>query len=63
MSSSIVEVTCPKCHHVWTVDVEKLKQEQGSIFKSVDVPKVSSFRVQCPFDGTWVVIDVEETDG
>ena len=66
MASSMIEVTCPRCGHKWSVDVEELKASQATLrtfYREVNPrPKVASYRVQCPQDGTWVVVDVEQVD-
>ena len=65
MLNSTVEITCPRCGHKFFVDVEELKRQQREIRKTIirdAKPKSNlvSYRVQCPNDGTWVVIEIEE---
>lgn len=63
-NSTIIEITCPRCGHKWSVDVTALEKEQGVLkaftFRSASPPNVTQYRVQCPKDYTWVVVDVRE---
>jgi hypothetical protein len=59
-----VEVECPTCGHKWTVDLDTLPDPEV-IYRNVkgkDSPpktRTDSYRVRCPHDGTWVIIEVE----
>jgi DNA-directed RNA polymerase subunit RPC12/RpoP len=61
MASSTVEITCPRCGHKWTEDVEELKKQKQTVYRDFKPgPKVTSYRVQCPQCGTMVVVDIQE---
>ncbi len=67
MSSNLIQVKCPRCGHVWYVDVKDLEKQQQSMFRHLTLesalqPRVTSYRVRCPQDGTYVVVDVKEID-
>ncbi|MBI4674485.1 MAG: hypothetical protein HY741_22805 [Chloroflexi bacterium] len=64
MPNSIIEITCTRCGHTWTENVEDLKAGKGDaerVFYRGDV-KLYRFRVKCPKDGTWNIVDVQEVD-
>ncbi len=60
MSDSI-PFTCPRCKYQWNVSLDDLETE-SVIRKKPDKPqdKVSRYRAQCPRDGTYVIVEVEE---
>ncbi len=63
-NSTLIELTCPRCRYKWNADVNELEKEQGVFkaltFRSATQPKVTQYRVRCPNDHTWVVVDVQE---
>ncbi len=67
MSSNLIQVKCPRCGHVWYVDVKEDLEKQQSMFKHLTLesamqPQVTSYRVRCPHDGTYFVVEVKEID-
>ena len=61
MADTHIEITCPRCKHVWRVDVEELKRSGEQIIYRGD--KAPQYRVRCPNDYTWVIVDVIEEEG
>lgn len=60
MSDTLVEVTCPRCGHKWTVDIADPDEVDQVGYKGPKrQTRMESYRAQCPKDGTYVVIDVE----
>jgi ribosomal protein S27E len=60
--SSFIEVTCPKCRHVWHVDVATLDKAEQIIYRG-NKPRQMKYRVRCPNDGTFVVVTVDFDEG
>ena len=64
MSDNLIEIKCPRCGHVWQVDVTQLEAASQEMFKVLlrgkPKPKKTSYRVSCPNDGTSIVVEVEE---
>ena len=62
--NTMIEITCPRCGHIWYEDVDKLKLKEEVIYKALDgapdVPGMQRFRVFCPVDRTRVIVTVEE---
>ncbi|MGB8647612.1 MAG: hypothetical protein WCF84_20430 [Anaerolineae bacterium] len=60
MPNSLIEITCPKCGHKWSVDVEEVKKQQAVIYRQISPIQTHTYRVQCPNDGTWVLVELKE---
>ncbi|MEK7326989.1 MAG: hypothetical protein AAB217_17230 [Chloroflexota bacterium] len=56
--SSFIEVTCPKCRHVWHVDVTTLDKAEQIIYRD-NKPQQARYRVRCHKCGTYAVVTVE----
>jgi hypothetical protein len=59
-----IEVECPTDGYRWTVDLDTLQTTEivyRGLMEKGGRPKtrVESYRVRCPHDGTWVVVEVE----
>ena len=67
MSDNLIEVKCPRCGREWKVDVTELEKVQQTMFRHLTLesalqPQVTSYRVRCPQDGTYVVVDIRKVD-
>lgn len=66
MADDQIEIRCPSCGKVWFEDVDKLEREEhlykSVIYRGMSKPKRATYRVRCPQDGTYVVVEVEETN-
>ncbi len=58
--SDTVKLTCPRCKHKWEkhlAELEKLETIHRGDGKEKPVVK---YRAQCPNDGTYVIVEVQE---
>ena len=58
-SESTIEVTCPVCKTKWSVDLALLKKPGQVIYLIAQRRRRETYRVKCPTDGTYVIVDVE----
>jgi len=60
--SDKIKLSCPRCKHKWEQLLDEL--EKMEIFyrgeKENQKRKVVKYRAQCPNDGTFVIVEVEE---
>jgi hypothetical protein len=64
--SNTIEITCPTCGHVWHENLADLRKKERVMFRKTNrPPNVVSYRVKCPKDGTFVIVDAigEARDG
>ena len=66
--SDRVELTCPRCKHVWWQSLEELEKLPETIYKNINYDtgcKSQKYRARCPNDGTFVIVEIgeEENDG
>ncbi len=60
--SDKIELTCPRCKHKWEKSLNELERLE-EIYrgeKERSQGKVVKYRAQCPNDGTYVIVEVEE---
>jgi hypothetical protein len=57
-----ITVTCPVDHFQWSIDIADLKATEQVIYKITGEQHIESYRVKCPKDGTYVIVDVQVED-
>ena len=60
--SDKIKLTCPRCKHTWEKSLSELERLE-EIYrgeKEESSAKVVKYRAQCPNDGTYVMVEVEE---
>jgi hypothetical protein len=60
--SDKIKLTCPRCKHKWDQligDLEKLEIIYKGVKKKAN-KEIVKYRAQCPHDGTYVIVEVEE---
>jgi hypothetical protein len=60
MSSDRIEITCPRCGHKWWVAISELGRATQTIYRSVEQRPLKEYRVRCPKDSTYVIVQLEE---
>ena len=60
--SDMIKLTCPRCKHKWEKSLSELDfvEEIYRGEKEKTNMKVTKYRAQCPNDGTYVIVEVEE---
>lgn len=62
--SDIVKLTCPRCKHKWERSLRELERVETVYREEKGKPKpagrVVTYRAQCPNDGTYVIVEVQE---
>ena len=58
-----VEVTCPRCSHVWTVDLAELDKEDQTIYKAANPSaKTEIYRARCSRCGSYAILEIEDEE-
>ena len=61
--SDKLPLKCPRCKHKWEQSLDELEKLE-TIYKGdareSSNKKVVKYRAQCPNDGTYVIVEVEE---
>jgi hypothetical protein len=60
--SDTIKLTCPRCKHKWEKSLNELEIVEEIYRGEKEKPKVkvTKYRAQCPNDGTYVIVEVEE---
>lgn len=61
--SDKIKLTCPRCKHKWEKSLNEL-EKIDTIYRGEGEGKtkknVVKYRAQCPNDGTYVIVEMEE---
>ena len=59
-----LEITCVRCGHTWSVDLDKLDRADQTVYRGKRVVR-REYRVRCPNDGTWnrLTVEIQEEGG
>lgn len=57
-----VKLKCPRCGHKWEKSLREMERVEEVFRDAKEKPKDKTvkYRTQCPNDGTYVIVDVEE---
>lgn len=57
-----IKIVCPRCRHGWEKSLSELERLQEIYRGEEEKPQanVVKYRAQCPNDGTYVIVEVEE---
>jgi hypothetical protein len=60
--SDEIKLTCPRCKHKWEKPLKELERVDVIYRGAKEKPqkKVVKYRAQCPNDGTYIIVEVEE---
>jgi len=64
MSDKLIEVKCTFCGRTWQEDIEQLERidqelNKQIIFRGKPRRRREQYRVRCPHDGTFFIVEVE----
>lgn len=64
MPETTIEITCPRCKHVWTEDIRNVEILSTVMYRDLSSarsrPDVMRCRVRCPVEDRYVIVDVRD---